>query len=377
MALALAAGACLLAACGSGSGTAAAPAGAALQQQLDHLVAMPGGPPGAIATVQIGNRVRTETAGVGDTAGDQPITLDDTFRIASVSKAYNGAVALALVSQGRLSLDDTIGKWLPDLPRSWWPVTLAQLLQHTSGVPDYITSPAFVAQLKADPTQYLSPTQILGFVTDEPLAFEPPGSRYEYSDSENIVVGLMAEAAAGATYDALLHQEVYGPLGLTATSLPDTVDLPEPYVRGYDVEAGQPPTDVSLFINPALAWASGGMIATPAELNTFIRAYARGALVDPSTRARQRTWVAGESGPAGPGTNSAGLGIYRYRTSCGTLYGATGNYPGYTTFAAATPDGSRSTVVMVNTQVNTKSSNGEYAALRQAWSDAACDALGR
>lgn len=347
---------------------------AALSAQLHKLTGMPEGPPGAIALVQIGGQMHVVTAGVGDVASKQPVTVGETFRIASVSKAFNGAIVLALVSKGVLSLGDTVAKVLPTLPAAWSAVTVAQLLQHTSGVPDYIKNPTFLEQFQADPQQVLTPMQLLDFVADEPLLFTP-GSRYDYSDSDNIILGLMAEAVTHDTYDAALAQYVSQPLGLSITSLPANSALTEPYFRGYSVSPGTAPEDVSTVLNPGLAWASGGMISTPAELNTFIRAYASGKLLNDATGAGQRQFVAGSSGPPGPGENSAGLGIYRYTTTCGVVYGHTGNLPGYTTFAASNLSGTRSVVVVVNTQLQDKPGNQPFKALRQAEALGVCAAL--
>jgi D-alanyl-D-alanine carboxypeptidase len=253
-------------------------------------------------------------------------------------------------------------------------VTLAQLLDHTSGVPDYITQPAFLNELRTDPQVSLTPRQLLGYVAGEPLAF-PPGSRYDYSDSDNIVVGLMVEAVTHEPYDTALARYVTGPLGLTGTSLPADAQLSAPFVHGYDVEPGQAPEDVSSSLNPALAWASGGMVSTPGELNAFMRAYAGGRLTDAVTRLRQLRFVAGDSGPPGPGTNAAGLGIYRYDTRCGTVYGHTGNFPGYTAFAAADRTGTRSVVVVANTQLNDKAGGTAFTELRRVFTLGVCAAL--
>jgi D-alanyl-D-alanine carboxypeptidase len=318
---------------------------------LETLVSGPGGPPGAIALVQTGSHTTVDSVGVGDIATGQPITPDDTVRIASVSKAFNGAVALSLVTQKKLSLTDTIGRLLPSLPESWSGVTLAELLHHTSGLPDYIHSPAFLDLLRSDPHAELTPLQLLSYVTDECPLFTP-GSRYGYSDTDNIVVGLMVEAVTHESYEAALAQEVTGPLDLPQTTLPDSPALTEPYVHGYAIETGTPPLDISTYLNPGLAWASGGMLSTPAELNTFIRAYVGGRFTNRNTRTQQFQFVPGNSGPPGPGLNSAGLAIFRYQTKCGTVYGHTGNFPGYTIFSAATADGSRSVTVIVNEQLN-------------------------
>jgi D-alanyl-D-alanine carboxypeptidase len=345
-----------------------------LTTALQRLVTTPGGPPGAIALVQVGSQVQVSTAGVGNVITHQPISPNDTVRIASVSKAFSGAVALSLVAQGKLSLDDTIGKWLPYLPRAWAPVTLAQLLQHTSGLPDYIKSPAFLKLLGADPHVELTPVQLLSYLAGQRLEFQP-GCRYDYSDSDNIVVGLMVEAATHGSYEAALADEVTAPLHLVKTTLPVDASLTEPYVHGYDIETGTPPQDISTLLNPALAWASGGMLSTPAELNQFMRAYVRGALTNPATRSRQFEFVPGGSGPPGPGTNSAGLAVFRYQTSCGTVYGHTGNFPGYTIFAAATADGSRSVTVIVNEQLNDNPVTPAFTMLQSAEGVAVCAAL--
>jgi D-alanyl-D-alanine carboxypeptidase len=98
------------------------------------------------------------------------------MRIASVSKAFSGASALSLVTDGLLSLDDTIGDLLPDLPGAWHAVTLGQALHHTSGLPDYTSSEAFVETLLASPEHSPPPGVLLGFVADQVLVFEP-GSR--------------------------------------------------------------------------------------------------------------------------------------------------------------------------------------------------------
>ncbi len=348
--------------------------GRTLAKGLQRLVTMPGGPPGAIALVQVGGKVQVMTAGVGNTTTGTPISAGDTVRIASVSKAFNGAVALALVTQHKLKLNDTIAKRLPTLPASWGRVTLAQLLHHTSGLPDYIKSPAFIDVLKANPHAVLTPSQLLSYVSRKRPVFTP-GTRYGYSDTDNIVVGLMVEEVTGASYEQALAEDVTTPLHLSATTLPDSPTLIEPYIHGYEIEGGAPPSDISTYLNPGLAWASGGMLSTPSELNQFMRAYVRGTLTDPATRSQQFQFVVGSSGPPGPGSNSAGLAVFRYRTACGTVYGHTGNFPGYTLFAAATSDGSRSVTVIVNEQLNDNPTTPVFTQLRAVDGLGVCAAL--
>ena len=123
-------------------------------------------------------------------------------------------------------------------------------------------------------------------------------------------------------------------------------------------------------------WASGGMQSTPTELGRFIRGYVSGRLFGRALRRQQRRWVDGHSEPIGPGTNSAGLALFRYRVGCGTVYGHTGNFPGYTQFAAASSDGRRSATVSVNTQLaEDRFSQPAFRAVRRGFARAACAAL--
>ncbi|MGQ4350295.1 MULTISPECIES: serine hydrolase domain-containing protein [unclassified Streptomyces] len=354
-------GALLAAACLTG--IVSAPAGAdtaasadrdhdrALRKQLDDLVRSPGGPPGVIAVLRRGGDTRVVRAGVADIASGRPISPDDHMRIASTAKAFSGAVALGLVDKGALRLGDTIGRRLPSLPKKWRAVTLRQLLNHTSGLPDYTQSPEFIKVLTADPHHRFDSRRLLDYVAGEPLLFRP-GSRYMYSNSDNIAVALMAEAATGKRYEDLLRGLVYRPLGLRDTSLPQGYRLPEPYMHGYDVVPPNPPEDVSEALGASGVWASGGIVSTPADLTRFVRGYASGSLISPATLREQRRWVDGASEPAGPGRNEAGEAIFRYTTRCGVVLGHTGNFPGYTQLIAATPDGRRSLTFSLTTQVN-------------------------
>jgi D-alanyl-D-alanine carboxypeptidase len=118
------------------------------------------------------------------------------------------------------------------------------------------------------------------------------------------------------------------------------------------------------------------MQSTSSELARFIRGYVSGRLFGRALRRQQRRWVDGHSEPIGPGTNSAGLALFRYRLGCGTVYGHTGNFPGYTQFAAASSDGRRSATVSANTQLNQEMfSQPAFRALRRAFERAACAAL--
>ncbi len=346
-----------------------------LQRQIDGLVAAKGGPPGVIVTVRRGSRTRVLTSGVRDLGSRKALHSWHYMRIASVAKAFSGAVALRLVANRRLRLEDTISGVLPDMPRAWANVKVKQLLNHTSGLPDYTESAGFGRQFETDPDGYVSPGTIVDWVRPEPLVF-PSGTGYRYSNTDNIVVGLMAERVTGRPYGRLLRDHVFRPLKLRRTSFPSSPPLPRPFIHGYLVDDdGGPPEDVSTLLSPSGAWASGAIVSTPRDLNTFIRGYLGGRLFPRRLRRQQLRFVkGGESSPPGPGTNSAGLSVFSYRTKCGTMYGHTGNFPGYVQFAAASRHGSRS----VTTTLNIPAPEGALLAqLRAMQRTAVCAALAR
>jgi D-alanyl-D-alanine carboxypeptidase len=368
-------GLCTVALCVVAGPAAAAtkPADAALDRALARLPTLPGGPPGVVAVVQRGSHRSVFTHGVADVATRAPIHVGDRWRIASVTKAFTGATVLQLVQAGRLSLDDTIAKRLPGLPAAWGQVTLAQAMHHTSGIPDYSKSAAF-AQFA--PTRLpAEPSTLIGWVADQPLLFAP-GSQYQYSNTDNVVVGLFVQAATGLSFERVLDQLVLDPLALRRTAMPLGWRMPAPYVHGYVYDSGRL-DDASELFNATVIWASGGMTSSPLDLGTFVRAYVGGKLVNGATRAAQFDFIPGaESDPTGPGANAAGLSLFEYRTRCGTVYGHTGNLPGYTAFMASSANGKRSAVVLASTALSQGiGSPSAFAALRRTFELSVCAAL--
>src|SRR3954452_7946920 len=349
---------CVMAGMLLGASTAAAGTSEAdqrLDRVIHELIAATSGPPAVAVVVQRDGQRKLHSFGVADRAkpGSGPIGLRDHIRIASVSKAFSGAIAMALVKRRKMRLDETIGDLLPALAPAWNAVTLRELLQHTSGVPSYTSDPEFLQYFGSHLQDYISPEQAISYVTDEPLEFAP-GSRYEYSNTDNIVIALMAHRATGTPYEVLLRKLVTKPLRLRQTTLPNGFLLPSPFVHGYVYAgAGEPLEDASEVVSVSSVWASGAVISTVADLNRFIRAWGGGTMLSRKLRQAQTRFVPNAPGdPPGPGQNSGGLTLFRYRLPCGVVLGHTGNFPGYTAFAASSRDGTRSAVVLANLQLD-------------------------
>jgi D-alanyl-D-alanine carboxypeptidase len=347
----------------------------AVEEAAAELAAKTDGPPGVIVVVQRRNDRRVIRAGVANLQTGARLRIDDHMRLASVAKAFSGATVLSLVARRVLSLEDTVGKWRPDLPHEWADITLRQLLNHTSGIPDFSLEKAFIEALRASPLVAPPPVQLLSYI-EEPEPSFTPGTEYAYSNSDNIIVGLMIEAATGRSYERALRREVTAPFGLFDTTLPSGAKLPRPFVHGYERDDTGVPEDVSEVFAAGWAWASGGVVSTPEDANEFVRRYVAGRETNSKTHAQQFQFIpGGSSEPPGPGTNSAGLAIFRYETRCGTVYGHTGNTPGYTQFISATADGKRSATVSINAQITPKLNPVRFDELQQLYELAVCAAL--
>jgi D-alanyl-D-alanine carboxypeptidase len=330
-----------------------------VRKGLEGLVDSPGGPPGAIATLYKNGKLTTISVGRADIAGAARPRATEHMRIASVAKAFSGAV----------------GELVQGLPSSWSPVTVAELLHHTSGLPDYTKSKGFAKQAETDPKGFVKPLEIIAWVRNEPLNFAA-GKKYEYSNTDNIVVGLIVEALTGDSYAEELQRIVFGPAKLTQTELATKAAIPKPFIHGYlpatETEGAQ---DVSEALSPSGAWASGGIVSTPRDLNAFIRGDLGLQFFGQAQQREQMDWwVGGESSPPGPGKNSAGLALFRYQSKCGTVYGHTGNFPGYVQLAVATANGKRG----LTTTLNIPAPTGKLLArLRHVQAEAVCAVMGK
>jgi D-alanyl-D-alanine carboxypeptidase len=350
----------------------------ALQNRLERLVATDGGPPGASVLLQVGKRQKFLRAGVANLATGAPFKRTDRMRIASVSKAFSGAVALSLVADGKLSLDDTIGELRPDLPVDWWPVTLRQLLSHTGGVPSFTKDQDFLEYFGANPRAEISKLGLIRFIEDDDLDF-PPGSAYEYSNTDNIIIALIAEKVTGRSYGRLLRGFVTRPLGLGDTFLPVDWKVPKPRIEGY--ETLPEPENLTTCCSMAFVSSSGGIVSTPEELTRFTRAYVGGKLFGGAARREQFSFRAGGSEPPGPGEMSTGLAMFRYKTRCGSVFGHSGNFPGYTQFTVATRNGRRGLTFSVNRQLDPNAPGilapQAFKVLRKDFGAAVCTLRGR
>jgi D-alanyl-D-alanine carboxypeptidase len=353
-------------------GETTVPSSEEVQSALEQAVAA--GIPGIAVEIRGPEGSEFLAAGVASLEDERPLIPEDRFRIASVTKAFTAAVVMELVEEGTLSLDDSVEHWAPGLLAEGDSITMRYLLAHTSGLPDYTKDEEFIEAFVAG--EDLPPQRIVSFVSSEPLAFEP-GTKYEYSDTDNIVLGMIVEAATGRSYEQELGSRVFEPLGLRASVLPDAPTMPDPHAQGYqyppESEGAGEPDDVTTALDPSAAWASGALVSTPSDLSRFFGGLLGGELVGEDELAQMKETLAGEGSPSGPGTKRAGLGIFSYELPCGEVWGHTGQFPGYQAFGAASPDGRGGLAMMANATGISEEAN---EALVHAQELAGCRALG-
>ena len=353
-----------------GPNEASGPSLQQVQAALD--AAVEAGAPGIMLVIRGPDSIELLTSGEASIERGRPMRGDDLFRIASVTKSFTAALVMMLVADGALSLDDTVADLAPDLLEHGDEVTVRQLLGHTSGLPDYTKVDVFGERAGSGAT--LSPQLVLGLVAHRRPLFRP-GSDYEYSDTDNIVLGMIVEIVTGNTFEDELRSRILDPLGLDQTILATSFRYPKPHLEGYqfDADSREPENVTDVRIHPDGAWASGAIISTVGDVSRFFGALFRGELVPAELLGQMMVTVPGAGSPPGPGNNNAGLGIFGWEVSCGEIWGHTGSWPGFRVLGAASPDGSSALAMVVNA---TNAPDELDAAILHAQELAACRALG-
>ncbi|GEK01351.1 hypothetical protein TNCT1_36270 [Streptomyces sp. 1-11] len=277
----------------------AAPFDRLSQLQRDADALRDDGVTGVSVTLETPHGVRTVRSGVGDLSTGQPVAADGYVRIGSATKTFVAVVLLQLVGEGRLSLDDTVDAWLPGLVRGHGNdgrrVTLRQLLQHTSGLPDYIgdvVPDLSAVGYRANRWATYTSRQRVALAMQHAPSFAP-GSGWEYSNTNYVLLGMVIQAVTGHSWEYEVRARILRPLRLTRTLTPGNWPfLPGPHARNYQqFEPGGAVTDTTIAYLPFDADADGSVISTNTDTNRFFTALVQGRLLAPTQLAEmQRTF---------------------------------------------------------------------------------------
>jgi D-alanyl-D-alanine carboxypeptidase len=321
----------------------------------DHLQAVvSAGVPGAVALAAGQDLSWEGAAGVADLDAGTPLTADHRFLIGSVTKTFVAAVVLQLVGEGALALDAEVGPIAEG-------VTLRQLLNHTSGLPEYYDDfESLIEPYRKDRgfKPNLTPQGALELVHAKPRLF-PPGEGWAYSGGNFLALGLIVEETTGGTLSEELRRRIIQPLGLDGTDLRDGEWARNALARGYlspenpvFPEAGpglDDVTDVELF-----GWGSGEMVSTVGDVARFLDALLSGELLTPEVRAAMLTTVSSdweESDGYGLGIEGVSSLMGRAPSPCGSAWGHLGFAMGHTTIALSSESGDRQVVICANSLV--------------------------
>lgn len=291
------------------------------------------------------------TAGVADRDTGRAIHERDTFRIGSITKVFVATVVLQLAAEQRLSLETPVQQCLPGLlPAHFPPITVRQLLQHTSGLPDEqeppydLSTPESIARHRYD---RWTPHQIVAMVSHGPMKFTP-GTKQEYRGINYVLLALLIEGLTGRPYGLAIARRILRPLGLRHTSVPGhDPHLHGPHVHGYMKMTDGSLLDITAF-DQSLAWGEGEMISHTGDLDRFLTALFSGELLPPRQLEQMFTLPSDEVRmlDGSPARFSAGLQTFTINGI--TLWGKTGERYGYSSALFATRDQQRRVVISFN-----------------------------
>jgi len=282
--------------------------------------------------------------------------------VGSITKTMTATVILQLVQEGKLSLDDPISKYQPDVPNGDT-ITIAQLLDMRSGLAGYDLDSSFLRAVDHDPARIWSPDDVLAIGFSKP-ALLPPGTAFDYSNTNYILLGLVMEHVTGKTASELFKERLFDPLGLENTTLPtlDDASIPTVYAHGYMYasaeKSGGPdaaltpgqqeaaadgellPKDWSS-ANPSWGWTAGSVISTADDVAVWAEAVVDGELLSANMQARRMASFQAMD-PAAPDGVAYGSGMLR----AGTYYGHAGLIFGYNTQFLRDPKTDTTIVIM-------------------------------
>jgi D-alanyl-D-alanine carboxypeptidase len=296
--------------------------------------------PGMVVLVRDGADVRVLTRGQAIVASTTPLSPRHRFRIGSITKPMVAAVVLNLVQRGLISLDDTVDRWLPGMVPHGDAITLEELLEHSSGLADYLALPRFATAPTGKPP---SPRALVGLGTSQPM-LSPPGRGVHYSNTGYVLLGMIIEGVTHRSLASNLHSAVFAPADMSASSLGPPRGRTARVAHGY--EDGNDMTSLDL----GWVWAAGAVVSDARDVAAFFNRLMSGRLLRRDLLARMQH--VGEPMPERGFSGGYGLGLAKVNTACGTAWGHEGQLPGFSSAAWLNQVADRQVVVLANGTVD-------------------------
>ncbi len=269
--------------------------------------------------------------GMAELEWNIPNEPDVKFRLGSLTKQFTATLVLLLQQDGKLNIADPVSKYLPDAPKTWEKITLANLLGHTSGIPNFTDTKEFgVWRMSPHTTE-----EELAFFRDKPLDFEP-GSKFAYSNSNFEVLGAVIEKVSGKKYGDLLRERIFDPLGMKDTGLDaDELILPK---RAEGYMPGPKGPVVARSESMTVPWAAGSLYSTTGDLLKWEQGLFGGKVLSADSLKQMTT----------PGKGDYGLGVFITKKNGVTVVDHGGGIEGFNTHLAYVPDKKIAIVVLSN-----------------------------
>lgn len=301
--------------------------------------------PGAMVLLRTPQGNFTAAVGTTELGAQTPPAAITHFRIASNTKTMTAALIVLLAQDGKLKFSDPVSAYVPDVPNGE-NITVAQLLKMRSGLYGYTADPALAAAMDADPGKAWTPQEVLDIAFRHPPQFAPDAS-YEYSNTNYALLGLIAEKVGGRPLAEQFQERLFGPVGLTQTSLP-AADDPYPAEMRDAAQAGTlQPIDYTNQ-NSSYATAAGGAISTADDLAMWMQALVSGKVFNADYHQKWLTSVQPED-PGAPDGQKYGYGIsyQRFGPNAAMFYHG-GELPGFNSFMGYDPDNDVALVIWTN-----------------------------
>ncbi|MCF4135851.1 beta-lactamase family protein [Streptomyces sp. Tue 6430] len=287
--------------------------------------------------------------GVADKDTGRKMAPDLFMRIGSETKTFTVTAVLELVDDGRIGLDDTIGKYVDGVPNGDR-ITLRQLAGMRSGLFNYSMDEGFFKALTSDPYRPFPPRELLDYSFKHPVLFQP-GAEFNYSNTNLILLGLVVEKISGQTLADYVQENILDPAGLDDTSFPTGNEFPQPHAQGYTNQTATGKVENATDWNPSWGWAAGAMLSKLEDLRVWARTVATGQLPDGGRMISPATQKQRLITPSMPVSGTGyGLGIFNVQG----WIGHNGSLPGYQSLTVYLPSAQATLVVVLNTDVNYK-----------------------
>jgi CubicO group peptidase (beta-lactamase class C family) len=260
----------------------------------------------SVAVVRDARTVTIRNYGLSNIELGVPVTSESVFKLASGTKPFTATAVMMLVEEGKISLDEPIARYVPELPSHWRAATVRQLLSHTSGIADYLRAPRWSWQ--SSWRLNLTPREVVQFASESPLDFAP-GTQIRYSNTGYYLLGLLIERVSGKPYAQFLRERIFQPLQMTSTRRDTATEIVPHRVSGYVFENGTQQN--AEYTSETWAYSEGGIISTTQDLAKWEAAISTGKHLKPSSLGQMWTASRLNSGkPAVIGDNGAGKPNY-------------------------------------------------------------------